>query len=298
MCHHHHGQPNAIVDPLLSSDTLTFRSSVHRSTKPYQSLLTPSVSRTAALDALPPLPVFPLESSYPSFTVSAFSPALPLPCRATKPPLPPRPGARGSPASSVRLSASVMSFFGGRPSTPPPTTATATAPPTDTDATIDIPALVIDTVLSRADIATAILGALKGEMVVALNDQPPWLVERVHAFSLPYLPFVKVPVGKKKLQDIGGNPNRIVYAVNGVLDKPDELADRFQAFYRAVEVELREGDHVREDGVEPDEEKEDEGDEARIRDVLETIESTLCTLLYDRQVWASRPLFCSHKVYL
>lgn len=126
-----------------------------------------------------------------------------------------------------------------------------------------------------------------------------------------------MPAGKKKLQDIGGNPNRIVYAVNGALDKPEELADKFQAFYRVVEAELRNEGHVRveegtrEDGVDtgglqdlaPVGEKEAKADEVRIRDVLETIESTLCTLLYDRQV-LDVPGYCSaytgamHRLFL
>lgn len=163
---------------------------------------------------------------------------------------------------------------------------------TDVDSTVDISAFVIDTVVSRVDIATGIIGALKGEIAIALNDHPPWLVERVHVFALPYLPFVKVPAGKKKLQDIGGNPNRIVYAVNGALERPEELADKFQAFYRAVEAELRSGGHApveeraRIDGQDtsgPEEsETGEEADDAQIREVLETVEATLCTLLYDR----------------
>ena len=82
-----------------------------------------------------------------------------------------------------------------------------------------------------------------------------------------------------------------------MLDKPEDLADKFQAFYRAVEAELRNGSHVpvEEDTSGPqDPGPVGEKEEARIRDVLETIEATLCTLLYDRQVWTSRLLFCSH----
>ena len=93
------------------------------------------------------------------------------------------------------------------------------------------------------------------------------------------------------MQDIGGNPNRIAYAVHGALREPDELTDKFQAFYRAAESGLSRGDHghVEDDGVDPGDadpagEKEEEADEARIRNVLETIESTLCTYLNDRQV--------------
>ncbi|KAF8141862.1 hypothetical protein EV363DRAFT_35915 [Boletus edulis] len=299
----------------LVNDSLTFRSTLHRSTKPFQALLAPSASRVASLDALPPLPDYPPESSYPSFTVSAFSATLPLPLRATKPPLPPRPGARSAQASSsARLSMPFASLFGHRPSTPPPfpptttTTTTAhTSTATDVDSTIDISAFVIDTVLSRTEIATGIIGALKGEIAIALNDQPPWIVERVHTFALPYFPFVKLPAGKKKLQDIGGNPNRVVYAVNAALDKPEEYADKFQAFYRAVEAELRntgrvraeEGTHV--DGLDTsglqdaEPEREEQVDEAQIRDVLETIEATLCTLLYDRLFLPSTSDDASHN---
>jgi hypothetical protein len=224
----------------LSSDALTFRATLHRAARPH---------------ALPPLPPCPPQSSYPAFAVSSTA-TLPLPARATKPP---RPGVRAAPRSMP------FAALFGRPATPPPPT-----PTTTDDPTIDIAALVIDTALSRADIATRIISALKCEIAVALNDHPPWIVERVHAFALPYFPFVKVPAGKKKLQDIGGNPNRVAYAVNAALHKPEELADAFQAFYRAVEGELRnvhaEGDQA----------------EAQIRDVLETIEATLCSLLYDR----------------
>lgn len=89
-----------------------------------------------------------------------------------------------------------------------------------------------------------------------------------------------------------------MYAVNGALDEPEELGDKFQSFYRAMERELRDGHHVRvEEGngvdasglrdSEPVLENKLEADEARIRDVLETIESTLCASLYDRQVETS-----------
>ncbi|KAH0836503.1 hypothetical protein J3R83DRAFT_8141 [Lanmaoa asiatica] len=283
--------------------------------QPFQSLLAPSASRAASLDALPPLPPYPPESSYPSFTVSAFSATLPLPSRATKPPLPPRPGVRGAPtSSSARLSMPFASLFGQRPSTPPPshppsTTTTTVPPSTDVDHVIDISTFVIDAVLFRTDIATGMISALKGEIAIALNDHPPWIVERVHTFALPCFPFVKVPAGKKKLQDIGGNPNRVVYAINGALDKPEELADKFQAFYRAVESELRNGGHVRVkeetrgDGPDTSDlqnqelnrEKDDEADQVRIRGVLETIESTLCTLLYDRLFLPSTSDDSSHN---
>lgn len=96
-----------------------------------------------------------------------------------------------------------------------------------------------------------------------------------------------------------------MYAVNAALDKPEDLANKFQAFYRVMESELRDRGHVQveeRDGLdtsglqdpEPVGEKEEEANETRIRDVLETIESTLCTLLYDRQVLDVRVCCAAH----
>jgi len=74
------------------------------------------------------------------------------------------------------------------------------------------------------------------------------------------------------------------------------LANKFQASYRAVEGELRNTGRVQaEEGMyvdgldtsglqdtEPVPKREEQVDEAQIYDVLETIEATLCTLLYGR----------------
>ncbi|PPQ65202.1 hypothetical protein CVT24_011384, partial [Panaeolus cyanescens] len=87
----------------LNDETLTFRSTLHPSSKLYQDILNPN-TRTSSLSLLPPLP--PLSSTYqppyPTFTLPNYTSTLHLPHRSTaihnlnlnlsKPPLPPRPG--------------------------------------------------------------------------------------------------------------------------------------------------------------------------------------------------------------
>ncbi|KAF9244216.1 hypothetical protein BU15DRAFT_86138 [Melanogaster broomeanus] len=284
----------------LVNDVLTLRSTLPRSTKRFQDLVASSSLRASLLAALPPLPSYPPESSYPSFTLPAYSASLPLPPRASKPPLPPRPNARptSTQASSSRLSMPFASLFGQKPSTPPASTtplppiATPIVPSSaDVEHIIEVSAFSIATSISRKDVSEEIVSALKAEIAVALNDQSPWVMERVQSFALPLFPFVTAPAAKKKLHDIGGSSNKSMYAINNMQDEPEELSEKFQDFYRAFEAELRNGaqafaGETRDDagshshGNERVEEKEH--CDVRIRDILETIETILCTIFYDR----------------
>ncbi|KAH7885677.1 hypothetical protein F5I97DRAFT_1874306 [Phlebopus sp. FC_14] len=288
----------------LVTDVLTFRSTLSPSTKQFQDLFTVASSRASLLAALPPLPSYPSESSYPTFTVPTFSSSLPLPSRSSKPPLPPRPNIRpASVQTSSRLSMPFASLFGQKPSTPPTSTtplppATGTtvssSSPTDTiEAPIEVSVFCIDIAVSRRDVSREIVGALKGEIAVLLNDHPPWVVERVQNFASPLFPFVKEPSGKKKRDDVvvvvGGNssPSRTSYVVNAAQDAPEGLALRFQDFYAAFEAELRSHRREPKEGLTSEEcsndhQGDNEDDEALIRDALETVEYTLSTLFYDR----------------
>ncbi|KAI6009657.1 hypothetical protein EDC04DRAFT_3146223 [Pisolithus marmoratus] len=309
----------------LVSDVLTLRSTIPHTTKQFQELFSSSSSSSISLlNSLPPLPFYPPESSYPTFSVPSYA-QLPLPPRASKPPLPPRPNPR--PASSQppsRLPIPFASFFGQKPATigtstpaslPPGSSSTspasgahsATTPQsststttTDADSPLEVSAFTIGAAISRQDVATEIIAALNGEIAMSLNDQPPWVVDRVQTFASPLLPFVRAPPGgKKKLQDLVGSPGRIKYVVNHPqLETPEELSHKFQEFYSTMAEELhREGRSARreehqegissdhEDKLEQvveDNEKEMEERESKIRDILETIEATLGSLLYDR----------------
>ncbi|KAI6139689.1 hypothetical protein BKA82DRAFT_998765 [Pisolithus tinctorius] len=310
----------------LVNDVLTLRSTIPHTTKQFQELfVSSSSSRISLLNSLPPLPFYPPESSYPTFSVPSHA-SLPLPPRASKPPLPPRPNPRLAPSQPPsRLSMPFASFFGQKPptvaaptSTPLPSgsssassalgvlspsapqSSTPTTTTADADSPLEVSAFTIGASISRQDVATEIIAALNGEIAMSLNDQPPWVVDRVQTFASPLLPFVRAPPGgKKKLQDLVGSPGRIKYVVNHAQQgTPEELSQKFQEFYSAMAAELhKEGRSVEreehkesissehEDKLEgevEDNEKEMEEREFRIRDVLETIEATLCSLLYDR----------------
>ncbi|KAG6331280.1 hypothetical protein ID866_7808, partial [Astraeus odoratus] len=320
----------------LVNDVLTLRSTLPPTTKHFQELFASPLSRATLLHALPPLPFYPPESSYPTFSVPAHTSSLPLPPRASKPPLPPRPTARpAAPQPPSRLAMPFASLFGQKPaSTPSTAPAPPCAPPSSSaqlqpqsqptsvsvsvssssstadaaEPPIDISAFTIGAPISRQDVAAEIVAALTSEIAVSLGDQPPWVVERVQAFAAPLLPFVRGPhhppggKKKKKLQDLVGSPGAARYVINvgGVhASTPEELSGKFQEFYALVEAELRKdaqgagrGDDLKDrrgaghdtggDQQESETEKHREDREADVRAVLETIEATLCDLLYDR----------------
>jgi len=99
------------------------------------------------------------------------------------------------------------------------------------------------------------------------------------------------------MQDLVGSAGGGGYVVNDVIGGAEELAEKMQEFYGVVDTELRREVHrgagdsaeqgdVSGQKVEEDEKEdtyvEEEEEEARIRDVLETVEAALCSLFYDR----------------
>ncbi|KAH7919350.1 hypothetical protein BV22DRAFT_1123345 [Leucogyrophana mollusca] len=276
----------------LVNETLTFRSALSPTGKHFQDLIASSASRSSLLAALPPLPTCSPHSPYPKFSVPAYSPSLPLPPRpSAKPPLPPRPAARPTPAqSSSRLSMPFASLFGQKPATPPNATVPL-PPPTEAEHIVEVSAFSIDRHICRKDVGRDIVSALKSEIQDSLNDVPPAICERVQNFAAWLHPLVKSP--KKKLHDIGGSPSKTPYIINAILESPEEIADKFQEFYAALEHELQASDSPissrrREDpfveGEHENERREREKAEndTRVHEILETVERTLCTLFYDR----------------
>ncbi|KAL4064059.1 hypothetical protein V8B97DRAFT_2078625 [Scleroderma yunnanense] len=306
----------------LVNDILTLRSTISPTTKQFRELFTSPSSRISLLNALPPLPYYPPESPYPKYNVLAYADSLPMPSKPSKPPLPPRPNTRVAPIQPPsRLSMPFASLFGQKQSLPTPlssssqlpspapgtlpprstspsspsTTTTITGSGTDIDPPITISAFTIPTSLSLQHISTSIVSALTSDLASSLTAQPPWLVERVQTFASAFFPFVRASVGgkkkKKKLQDLVGNAGGGGYVVNDVMGGAEELSQRMQEFYGVIEAEMRRdarpvesGEHgdgnERQAGV--DEREAQEEEETRIRDVLETVEATLCSLLYDR----------------
>ncbi|EGN91890.1 hypothetical protein SERLA73DRAFT_118025 [Serpula lacrymans var. lacrymans S7.3] len=277
---------------VLVNEVLTFRSALLPSSKPFQDLLALS-SRTSTLVSLPPLPSWSSSPTpYPSFSVPAFNDALPLPPRPfvlNKPPLPPRPIARPSSAQGTsRISNPFASLFGQKPSTPP----TATVPlPTQSEPelVVELSAFSIDRSIVSRDVRRDIVDALSSEMHEAFMGLPTWVVDRVQSFTTFLHPLVKA--SKKTLQDIGSSPAKMPYIINPLTESPEEISEKLQEFYSTLEQDLWTGQTSlrRKEGpsVEfgDDKERQDKfkaEDDLRIREILELVECTICTLFYDR----------------
>ncbi|KAL0953328.1 hypothetical protein HGRIS_004573 [Hohenbuehelia grisea] len=299
----------------LESETLVFRSSIHPYTKLFQDILATD-TRTHALNALPPLPYLLAPSQanpYPSFVTSAFTDALPLPPRAstTKPPLPPRPAPRGAAQqSSSRLVNPFASLFGHKAPSPlniPSPTPAAPKPP-EPDHVVEISALAINRRVVLKDVGKEMNRALRSEVKESLAGLPGWVIDKVHEFTADFYPVVKsssknakMTTSPKKGALVPGavgvmsmSPNMspptstTPYAVNAAQDVPEDAAQRFQEFYESLEEEL-EGGHSpfmsrKKEETAPTEEVETRKvhSEAKIREILETVERTICFLFYDR----------------
>ncbi|KAF8074643.1 hypothetical protein FPV67DRAFT_1665396 [Lyophyllum atratum] len=323
---------------ILDDNTLTFRSTIHPSSKIFQELLVPS-NRPSALAVLPDLPIIPSSSSssvsYPTFVVPSHSPALPLPPRTqssqlNKPPLPPRPANRTGSTSSTtsttsRISNPFASLFGGSGSNstihqPKPLTSAPASPTaslrsldpmhTQSEPIVDVSAFTISRKIVRKDVGKEMNKALRREVKDALEagpGLPPWVAERVHEFTAEWYPFVKekstspsssVLLGRG-VREKTAKEGRGPYVVTWVEEGPESTAGRMQDFYLALEQELRvwegsflgrmrkENEHAEEgektEGLKDEQRvKEKIDNETKIKQVIDVVEQTVCSLFYDR----------------
>lgn len=216
----------------------------------------------------------------------------------TKPPLPPRPGQRAPPqAAPSRITSSFASLFGKS------TAATAPTPTPPQNAehehAIEVTAYTINRRIVRKDVSKAINKALKIEVKEALSSSgvPPWVLDRVHDFTVGLYPFVRSHDVKQ-----GATPSPF-YVIDPPQETAEELATQFQGFYVELEERLLGG------GVSPvtarpnretfpdvEQEKTRERrpnakavSEQHTREVLEAVERVVCSLFYDRSVIGHRP---------
>ncbi|KAF8159896.1 hypothetical protein B0H34DRAFT_705261 [Crassisporium funariophilum] len=254
----------------LDDETLTFRSTIHPSSKVFHDILNPS-TRTSALLLLPPLPA-PLPDaappSYPQFTVPSYAPSLVLPPRSqigAKPPLPPRNNRSASSSTSVapsRVANTFASLFGGSYSrtTKPSAIPVPSSPPAslrsfdsshDSNAPVEISAFTIDRRLVRKDLGKAMNKTLKGELKAALSATaslgnipvPGWVTERVHDMTAQWYPFVKAPSSSPLKKRLGADKDSNIngYLVNPIEEMPEDAAERLQDFYLCLEQDMRVG---------------------------------------------------------
>ena len=253
------------------SEILTFRSTIHPSSKLFQDLFNPATKASTPC-LLPPLPMSLPDMTppvYPQFIVPSHVASLVLPPRsqsATKPPLPPRynnnrPNTANNAATPSRLTNTFAALFGSSnyaKSTNPPVS--NTSPPAslhsldsghDSHAHIEVSAFTIDRRIVHKEIGREMNKVLKAELKAALNasaslgnnPMPSWIVERVHDVTAPWYPFVKVPSSssRKKLGSEKETSSSIGYFVNPVAENPDDAAERLQDFYLCLAEDMRVG---------------------------------------------------------
>jgi hypothetical protein len=251
------------------SEILTFRSTIHPSSKLFQDLFNP-VTKASTSCQLPPLPTSLPDMTppaYPQFIIPSYAASLVLPPRshqsATKPPLPPRNNNRQNTANNVaapsRITNTFAALFGGsnyaKPSNPP----VSASPPAslysldsgqDSHAPIEVSAFTIDRRIVRKEIGREMNKILKAELKAALNastslgniPMPSWIVERVQDMTSTWYPFVKAPSSSlKKKTGSERETSSIGYFVNPVSENPDEAAERLQDFYLCLAEDMRVG---------------------------------------------------------
>jgi hypothetical protein len=129
--------------------------------------------------------------------------------------------------------------------------------------------------------------AIKNEIKESLGNVPSWVADRVQAFCASMLPFPK----KQRSSREGTAVEKIApaFTVAAYEELPDELEDAFQSFYELLEEQLKAdnsatGLRIWEDkqNDESSVNKEKAQQEGKVREILERVERTLCSVFYDR----------------
>lgn len=219
----------------------------------------------------------------------SYATALPLPPKplsAAKPPLPARPSIRGSPLQTPSRLPNPFSFFSKQNTASPPA-ATALAPPAEPEHVIDVAAFTVDRRIVFKDVSKGLIKALRAEEKELLASVPTWVSERAQGFMAGLHPLLKAPRGSPQSQ--GSHLMNPAYVVNPLDDAAEDISRDFQDFYAALEDDLHTGGSpvVKRGHENGEEEKEKKAkgrvdSEARIREILEVVERTVCSLLYDR----------------
>src|SRR5258707_1189339 len=294
----------------LSSETLTFRSTINTSSKLFQDLLTPS-TRTSCLSRLPPLPsLFPNipPISYPQYQLTSHTSSLHFPPKSqtpSKPPLPPRPGIRPQPISTSRIiSNPFASLFGVPKSAPqpppsPPTSLRSVDLQNDSSAPVEVSAFAVDRRIIRRDIAKETNKALRSELKAAIKSRtqtesgslPHWVTERIHDLTAHWYPFVHArgngaPINNGSTDTSAKDATLQNYVINSIDENLEDISEQFQDFFASLEQDLRASKKVEKA---PESEIEDTKDtedrefemmeiEAKIRETMEAVEQLITWL--------------------
>jgi hypothetical protein len=161
---------------------------------------------------------------------------------------------------------------------------------------IEVPAFIIDRKVVLRDVGKHLTKALRAEIkdLLSAASVPTAVADRVQGLIAIYQPVLK-------MTKRSGQPNQSsslmnpAYEINPRVEDAEDIAQAFQEFYDIIEEELYATGspnlltRIRPEGSSDEKERErkaknQELNEVRIKDILEVIERTVCTLLYDRYV--------------
>jgi hypothetical protein len=182
-----------------------------------------------------------------------------------------------------------------RPSTPPIPTSTLSAAASDVaEHAAEILASTITSRIVFGDVCSAINDNLLQSVTIEFPSTPTWALEKFMAFAAPLFPFV--PINKVERSMFGAGKSSTEWRINDASqDSLDDVAERFQEFYRIVEIELHDrlqssernpasvgAEGGKNEVLEKLASHDDSEIDQTIREVLESVESALCSLFYDR----------------
>jgi hypothetical protein len=152
------------------------------------------------------------------------------------------------------------------------------------------------------DVAKNLTKALRAEIKDGLNGAPAWVVDRTQAFVAGFHPLVRAPrrAATSTTASPGGNGSN--YISNPLEeDSHEDVARDYQDFYATLEEDIRTGGSPTilmrrsKDEAYGEDEKErerrsriQENSEARIREILEMVERTICSAFYERSARKER----------
>lgn len=199
-------------------------------------------------------------------------------------PFPPQPlrkaQARSVSVSTPRLGA-FASLFGSKAPPTPSSSSRALSPSTEESEKqahpIDVPAYLIRTRISKANVIRDIIKALTAEMKEALTGLPTWIVDKTWTFTAPLQPVIPTRGTTKKSAKTD---------VAVLLDLTDatSTAESFQAFYGMLEEELRTKGQRTSTDEKAASTRPAHDDDEWIHQTVERVERVVCAIFYDQYV--------------
>jgi hypothetical protein len=148
---------------------------------------------------------------------------------------------------------------------------------------VEVNAFTIDKKIIRKELSKEVNRAIKSDLLLSLSSSdveiPSWAIDRVQAFTSFLYPFIKTSKPKKSSLD----PNaKSAYVVNDLAETPEEIADKTQKLYAAMEQELKSRKDIHIAGGDEQDVQEKGTQDEEVRKIMERVEKSICEVFYDR----------------